>query len=587
MRRNVHGVLAGLLGATAILGSAPDGARAQTPKVYYACYVPSTGTVYRIKEPDTPQQCSSSNKKGAQVDHVEFSWTDGAGALFANSPAGGDLGGTLDAPTVAKLLGRAIGSGAPANGYVLTWDATANEWQAKPAPGGSGGTTDHGSLIGLTDDDHPQYLLADGVRGSTDGFAVVTATLHTGTIPVTGGGTRLMWYAGKGALRAGGVLDAQWNDANIGDWSVAMGWNSMATTFGSVGLGVASRATGHRAAALVGGWASNEQTFAVNGIASGMYSTAIGDQTKASGDRSMALGTAADTNDKLGAFVWGDGSTTNPVKALGTNQFVARAAHFWLGNSNNVTRTLGRYIETSTGAFLSSGGTWTNSSDVAKKTGFEDVDGEDVLEKLAAMPVSTWSYKEEDASVRHMGPTAQDFRAAFDLGSTDKAIATVDADGVSLAAIKALTARTRDLDARNRSLRADNAALMTRIDQLESSGRAMRAELDAVRQQLDQLAARLASLTASGDAGAGIEEATMYLITMNRPMSRPARRTCLIAGLLFAAACTEVPSPMEPVAPEPAFETPPACRRMRRAPLSGMPSIASSRACPKAPRRPA
>ena len=30
--------------------------------------------------------------------------------------------------------------------------------------GGGGGVTDHGALSGLADDDHPQYLLADGSR---------------------------------------------------------------------------------------------------------------------------------------------------------------------------------------------------------------------------------------------------------------------------------------------------------------------------------------------------------------------------------------------------------------------------------------
>lgn len=42
-----------------------------------------------------------------------------------------------------------------------------------PAGGGGGGVTDHGSLTGLEDDDHPQYALADGSRGA---FASSTHT---------------------------------------------------------------------------------------------------------------------------------------------------------------------------------------------------------------------------------------------------------------------------------------------------------------------------------------------------------------------------------------------------------------------------
>jgi flagellar biosynthesis/type III secretory pathway protein FliH len=37
-----------------------------------------------------------------------------------------------------------------------------------------------------------------------------------------------------------------------------------------------------------------------------------------------------------------------------------------------------------------------------------------------------------------MGPTAQDFQAAFGLGSDEQCIGTVDADGVALAAIQGL-----------------------------------------------------------------------------------------------------------------------------------------------------
>ncbi len=54
------------------------------------------------------------------------------------------------------------------------------------------------------------------------------------------------------------------------------------------------------------------------------------------------------------------------------------------------------------------------------------------------LPISKWSYKVEDGSVRHIGPMAQDFAAAFGLGSDDRSIGTVDADGVALAAMQAL-----------------------------------------------------------------------------------------------------------------------------------------------------
>lgn len=54
--------------------------------------------------------------------------------------------------------------------------------------------------------------------------------------------------------------------------------------------------------------------------------------------------------------------------------------------------------------------------------------------------------------MRHIGPTAQDFCAAFHLGSINMSIGTADADGVSLAAITALAKRTQELQPENSEL---------------------------------------------------------------------------------------------------------------------------------------
>ena len=66
-----------------------------------------------------------------------------------------------------------------------------------------------------------------------------------------------------------------------------------------------------------------------------------------------------------------------------------------------------------------------------------------------------------------MGPTAQDFHAAFGLGETETAISTIDADGVSLAAIQGLYELTQEQASTIESLQADNADLQARLDVLE------------------------------------------------------------------------------------------------------------------------
>ena len=98
-------------------------------------------------------------------------------------------------------------------------------------------------------------------------------------------------------------------------------------------------------------------------------------------------------------------------------------------------------------------------SDCNVKRGFEPVDPEDVLERVSRMPISTWSYKSDDPSVRHMGMMAQDFYAEFGLGTTDKAFNPVDAHGVEMAAIQALTRRLEEQERRIETLERENREL--------------------------------------------------------------------------------------------------------------------------------
>jgi hypothetical protein len=155
------------------------------------------------------------------------------------------------------------------------------------------------------------------------------------------------------------------------------------------------------------------------------------------GSGSIAVGQHAQA-DYDGCFVFGDGSTPNVVQCNEQNRFVVRATHgifMFTGGSTQATYT---------GAVLPPGATaWIAGSDRANKDNLRSVDAKDVLRKVAAMPIATWNWKSQDASIRHMGPMAQDFHAAFGLGETPKGISTVDADGVALAAIQGLDQTVR------------------------------------------------------------------------------------------------------------------------------------------------
>lgn len=99
-------------------------------------------------------------------------------------------------------------------------------------------------------------------------------------------------------------------------------------------------------------------------------------------------------------------------------------------------------------------------SDRNLKTEFAAIDPAQVLSRVAELPISTWRYRKDGAEVRHLGPMAQDFHAAFGLWDTDKMIFPLDASGVSFAAIQALNTRLVAAE-------ADNEALRARLERLE------------------------------------------------------------------------------------------------------------------------
>jgi hypothetical protein len=141
---------------------------------------------------------------------------------------------------------------------------------------------------------------------------------------------------------------------------------------------------------------------------------------------------------------------------------------------------------------------WLSVSEANRKEHFRDVDGDEVLAKIAQMPIREWNYKTQDAAIRHMGPTAQDFRAAFRLGEDPLKISTIDADGVALRAIQALEARTRtqhermledtqSLADQNDSLVQENAERIAEIATLKADIAALRAAMAALREPAETL----------------------------------------------------------------------------------------------------
>ncbi len=111
-------------------------------------------------------------------------------------------------------------------------------------------------------------------------------------------------------------------------------------------------------------------------------------------------------------------------------------------------------------------GTVTGSSDRNVKENFSPVNPQEVLEKVATIPISRWNYKTEN-DVTHVGPMAQDFYSAFQVGLNDKTISMVDADGVALAAIQGLNQKLAAKESKIQQLEKQNESLEQRLSALE------------------------------------------------------------------------------------------------------------------------
>ena len=332
----------------------------------------------------------------------------------------------------------------------------------------------------------------DRFRVDSAGGVVALGSLGIGIIPASGCGERMMWYPYRGAFRAGTTDDNgacnYWDDANIGFYSWAGGNLSMATLFASFAFGdqvevTAVDAVGFGASTVVSGTAGfaagalNRCTgsyctaLGYTSTAAGQGAVAIGYRVTADANYSVALGHRASANGQAGAFVIADQSTTDSLEASTTNQFSSRYAGGYRLYTNATTTT---------GVSLNAGGSsWLVISDRNRKENFATVDGEGVLMSLRSVPVTSWQYRDEvDRTVRHVGPMAQDWQRAFGLSTDGTTINMSDFDGVNLAAIQALEARTTELAARTAeverlraevaALRAENTDFRTRLERIEA-----------------------------------------------------------------------------------------------------------------------
>ena len=96
------------------------------------------------------------------------------------------------------------------------------------------------------------------------------------------------------------------------------------------------------------------------------------------------------------------------------------------------------------------------------------VERQSVLESVSRLPIATWAYKDDMPDVRHLGPMAQDFRAIFGLGDSDRSYHPIDAHGVALASIQALYDLAKMQNHQIEQLARENDELRRRVDCIEN-----------------------------------------------------------------------------------------------------------------------
>ena len=383
-------------------------------------------------------------------------------------------------------------------------------------------------------------------------FAAAGDVPASATAPVSGAGRRLLWYADKAAFRVGYVDGGQWDDVNTEEYSFAAGYGTQADGRAAVALGQDANASGERSFAFNGSatglravaiglrsQATGEDAVAIGAsavsqgllstaigptVVTGMLAVSIGTRSRATGDLSMALGTEAYAVHR-GAVVFTDGFAVpnlgDNVRSTANNQMTMRfVGGYQLFSSINTRSNLSDVA----GVTLApGGGSWTSLSDRRRKENFRPLDAEQVLGKVAALPITEWNYKSQPITQRHVGPMAQDFHAAFHLDGlkADTTINTVDIDGVNMLAIQALARRTA-------ALRQENAQLRAQLGQVQAQAQGQARDAQALSAENTALKARLATAettaaqaaSAAGTAKAQAAQATATLETFEARLRR-------------------------------------------------------------------
>jgi hypothetical protein len=365
----------------------------------------------------------------------------GGSSSPATIPAASSSGRAVAAASVRREIAQPTSTGSGISSFVGGGDSNVaeGEWSTVGAGVGDDACASQSSILG------------GGYNGIDTGSAEAT---------ISGGYENAESGAPDSAIGGGrlNVVTAQYGAIASGSL------NTVSGAYGFDGGGQRNSAGG--AWGTIGGGYGNQ--------AAEIATVPGGKNNLATGEGSFAAGVGS-TAGYAGDFVWSDfASGATALKGSAANQFLARASG---GVTFYSSPTLASGVKLAAGS-----GTWASLSDRNAKSGIVPVSDDDILARVATLPISKWSYTTE-RGVRHVGPMAQDFFAAFNVGEDDRHITSIDEDGVALAAIKALNERQS----------ATNATLARKDAQIQAL---QRSDAD-LRRQMAQLAGEVNALRRS------------------------------------------------------------------------------------------
>jgi YadA head domain repeat (2 copies) len=231
------------------------------------------------------------------------------------------------------------GNGTPAKGFYY-WDNSTTSWVTVI------GVDTKNTLDGAYDEGGNgagKNIIADNgavrINGS-DGF-LVTGTLNLGNTinsEITGPGTRMFFNPNRAAFRAGIVDGAEWDNVNIGNYSMALGHSitaggNFSTAFGYNNIASNSNSTVFGRDNISSGASST--VFGSDNEASGNYATAFGEYTTASGTSSISAGYNSIASDSYTVAIGLYTSASNDYAiALGRNTTASGRSTFVTGFEN-------------------------------------------------------------------------------------------------------------------------------------------------------------------------------------------------------------------------------------------------------------